>query len=87
MSEAIKLLSANCSECGEGPLTVSLAPRNNSSVVDGRLKMSDISIVAVFGCDSCSHTERVIPADMFVATMVAHIQMLEAARNDTIPTD
>jgi hypothetical protein len=46
----------NCKVCGSDDVSWSVAPDSKSSVVDGRLRMNDISVIAYLGCNACSAT-------------------------------
>ena len=52
-----------CKECTSSDLGWRVAPESKSSVVDGRLRMHDISVIAYLGCNSCSATLKVISSD------------------------
>ena len=45
-----------CPECGSDELSWTVEPYNSSSVVDGRLRLHDINVRIVLGCDECSET-------------------------------
>jgi len=52
-----------CPNCDSSELSWAPHLLNNSGVVDGRLRMHDVSCSFVLGCDECSETVRVIDAD------------------------
>lgn len=52
-----------CPNCGSENLTLSAKPYSATNVVDGRLKMNEISVHYVLGCDSCSETIKVLTED------------------------
>lgn len=60
----------SCPNCGSTDLTWEPHMRNNSGVVDGRLRMHDVSCLFVLGCNHCSETVRVINTDT-VSVMLA----------------
>ena len=43
--------------------------RNNSSVQDGRLKLNEVSGIFILGCNECSETIAVIPANEITALL------------------
>lgn len=58
-----------CKECGSQFLSWQPCMVNNGGVVDGRLRMSEVSCNFVLGCDDCSETVFVVSADKVAAIM------------------
>lgn len=52
-----------CPNCESNNLSYSVYKTCNTGIVDGRLKMHDITVLFVLGCDECSETIRCIDAD------------------------
>lgn len=47
-------MTRTCTNCGSTNLRWGLSKANNSAVMDGRLRMHDISILAYLACEECS---------------------------------
>lgn len=56
-----------CPECGGENLTWDQTSRNESGVVEGRLRTNDVSVVFFLGCNECSATAQVVSCDGIVA--------------------
>jgi hypothetical protein len=70
-SVAAKAAKTKCKNCGGNLNSWFTSNRVNSVAVDGRLKSSEISCDFVLGCDECSETLRVVPADKIASQMNA----------------
>lgn len=60
-----------CKNCGSFENSWFPSNRVNSVAVDGRLKSNEISCDFVLGCDACSETLRVVPAEEIACQMNA----------------
>ncbi len=60
-----------CKNCGGDLNSWFMSNRVNLVAVDGRLKYNEISCDFVLGCDECSETLRVVPADEIASQMNA----------------
>lgn len=58
--------SEECGHCGSADTEWQCTTRNNSQVVDGRLRMNDISVQFFLGCNECSETLEVLDASTFM---------------------
>lgn len=58
-----------CPACGAAALSWSIVKVNASSAADGCLKMHDVQVHAMLGCDKCSETVRVVDADSELARL------------------
>lgn len=67
-----------CRNCGGTSLSWDVSNRNNSGVVEGRLRTGDIDSICVLGCDDCSETLAVIPTRTAVAALIERNAELEA---------
>jgi len=56
-------VSRECPECGSAETEWHCAQTTNSGVVDGRLRMHDVSTVFYLGCNHCSETIRTVSGD------------------------
>ena len=56
-------VSRACPECGSAETEWHCAQTTNSGVVDGRLRMHDVSTVFYLGCNHCSETIRTVSGD------------------------
>ena len=56
-------MTTKCPECGSNQLSWFCHPHNKSDVVDGRLRMHDVGVNFVLGCDECSETVQVVSGD------------------------
>ncbi len=70
-SVAVTPAKAKCKNCGGNLNSWFTSNRVNSVAVDGRLKSSEISCDFVLGCDECSETLQVVPADEIASQMNA----------------
>lgn len=52
-----------CRECGSFELKWHCGQHNGSGVVDGRLRLHDVSTQFFLGCEVCSATLRVVTGD------------------------
>ena len=66
-----------CKNCGGMLNSWFTANRVNSVAVDGRLKSNEISCDFVMGCDECSETLRVVPAEEIASQMNAALSAAE----------
>lgn len=60
-----------CKNCGSYMNSWFPSNRVNSVAVDGRLKSNEISCDFVLGCDMCSETLRVVPAEEIASQLNA----------------
>ncbi|AFH19779.1 hypothetical protein F406_gp036 [Agrobacterium phage 7-7-1] len=65
-----------CKNCGSYLQSWFPSNRVNSVAVDGRLKSNEISCDFVLGCDLCSETLRVLPAEEIASQMNAVIYLV-----------
>lgn len=56
-------VSTKCPECGSLHLSWFCSKFNKSDAVDGRLRMHDVGVKFVLGCDECSETVQVTSCD------------------------
>ncbi len=73
------LLAANCPECGSSDTAWQCTQTTNSGVVDGRLRMHDVSTVFFLGCNRCSNTIRTVRGDELA------MMMTQAAQRNAAP--
>jgi hypothetical protein len=59
----------NCGNCGSVKLSWNCTTRNIGGVGDGRLRLSDVSVIFYLGCDECSETVQVRTSDEVVDEM------------------
>lgn len=52
-----------CPNCQGTSLSWSAVAHGPSDVVDGRIRMSEVSVLFVLGCNVCSETIRIVDAD------------------------
>lgn len=52
-----------CPECGGENLAWDYSKRGSNGIVDGRFRIHDIQVEFFLGCNDCSETIRVIPAN------------------------
>lgn len=78
-----------CKNCGSYLQSWFPSNRVNSVAVDGRLKSNEISCDFVLGCDVCSETLRVVPAEEIASQMNADIELKRNPWSDigTAPKD
>lgn len=69
------LLGVNCPECGSTDTEWNCTQTTNSGVVDGRLRMHDISTVFFLGCNCCSTTIRTVRGEELAAMMTKAVQL------------
>lgn len=62
-----------CQECRSFDLSWFCSMQNKSDVVDGRLRLHDISASFVLGCNECSATVQVVSADRLAQNMTDNI--------------
>lgn len=67
-----------CGNCGSTSMTWEVSSRNNSGVVEGRLRTGDVESICVLGCDDCSETLAVVPTHTAVAALIRRNAELEA---------
>ena len=75
-----------CRNCGSTSLTWEVSSRNNSGVVEGRLRTGDVESICFLGCDDCSETVKVVPTAAFVAALIARNAEL-GAENASLRND
>jgi hypothetical protein len=63
-----------CKECGSKELTWFTSLQNNGSAVDGRLKLNEVGCIFVLGCDECSETLQIVPADLVASVMTENLR-------------
>ena len=56
-------MKPSCSNCGSDLSSWSAFVRGPSDVVDGRIRMSECSVMFMLSCDECSETLRLVDAD------------------------
>lgn len=63
-----------CRHCGAGndQLRWHCGKRNTSGVVDGRLRMHDVSTIFYLGCEQCSETLQVVSGDTIAELLNAN---------------
>lgn len=66
-------MKATCPECGSRQLSWFCSTHNTSGVVDGRLRMHDIGVNFVLGCNECSETVRVVSGDQIAERMTCEL--------------
>ena len=66
-------MATRCPECGSTQLTWFCSAHNKSNVVDGRLRMHDVGVNFVLGCDECSETVQVMTADKIAERMTREL--------------
>jgi hypothetical protein len=71
-------MSNTCKECGSTDLAWHCTTENRSGVVDGRLRMHDISTIFYLGCESCSGTLKVISGDEAAEQLAENARLQEA---------
>lgn len=49
-----------CSNCGGNQLSLSTCCQSPTHVTDGRLRLNEISIIGILGCDECSETLEIL---------------------------
>ena len=70
-----------CPECEGTLMSWFVHKTNHSGVVDGRLRMHDVGVEFVLGCDECGATVMTVPADTIAASMsVPHLKVPPAER-------
>ena len=52
-----------CKECGGSDLKWFSSTRNVGPATDGRLKMNEVQVIFVLGCEECSETIQIISGD------------------------
>ena len=62
-----------CKECGSNELSWFTSLQNNGSAGDGRLKLNEVSCIFVLGCESCSETLQIVPADLVARVMTENM--------------
>jgi hypothetical protein len=67
-----------CPACGGAKLTWDFSARNKSDVVDGRLRLHDVTIDFFLGCDECSETVQVVSAQNIAAHLNREMAAAEA---------
>ena len=70
-SVTVNASETKCRNCGSYLNSYFTSNRVSSVAVDGRLKSSEISCDFILGCDECSETLRVVPADEIARQMNA----------------
>lgn len=65
------LHGSKCPKCESTDIEWNCAQVTNSGVVDGRLRMHDVSTVFYLGCNNCSETLRTISGDDVAQSMNA----------------
>lgn len=58
-----------CPNCGSEDLTLSARPYNSTNVVDGRLRMNEVFVRYILGCNSCSETVKVLTEDQVTLSL------------------
>lgn len=52
-----------CKNCGSDDLKWFIGTKGPSDVVDGRIRMSEVSAIAYLACEECSETIRVVRSE------------------------
>ena len=63
-----------CKECGSNDLTFEAAVHNNGGCQDGRIKVNEVSGIFILGCNNCSETCAIIPANQVAEYLNEQIQ-------------
>lgn len=58
-----------CPNCDGSRFTWDCTTKNNSDVVDGRLRLHDVGIVFYQGCDDCSETVQMLSGEKVAALL------------------
>ena len=66
-------MTTKCPECGSNQLSWFCHPHNKSDVVDGRLRMHDVGVKFVLGCDECSETVQVVSGDQIAERLTREL--------------
>ena len=66
-------MPTTCPECGSAQLSWFCSTHNKSDVVDGRLRVHDVGVNFVLGCDECSETVQVVTADKIAERMTREL--------------
>lgn len=65
-----------CKNCGSTDLSWLADVKNRSGVMDGRLRANDLAPVLVLGCNECSETLAVFPADIISGLTLINAESL-----------
>lgn len=71
-----------CPECEGDDLSVTIDRYNSTSVVDGRLRLHDVGVHLIIGCESCSETVGVIPSHDADSFLTANLDNFVASMSD-----
>lgn len=63
LSDSNAGLGAVCPECGSNDTEWHCTQTTTSGVMDGRLRMSEVTTIFFLGCNSCSETIRTMSGD------------------------
>ena len=72
-------MKTTCPECGSRHLSWFCSTHNTSGVVDGRLRMHDVGVQFVLGCDECSETVQVVSGDKIAERMTRQLAATQPA--------
>lgn len=64
-----------CKECGSTELSWDVQYQSISPTSQGRLRVGDVSAIAVLGCGECSETLRIIPIEKYIAELKAALEL------------
>jgi len=67
-------MSESCTECGSNDLVWHCSLDNRSGIVDGRLRMHDVTPMFYLGCEYCSETLQTISGDQVAEQLTASIK-------------
>lgn len=56
----------HCSNCGSDDLFIDYRIVNESDVPDGKLRVSDVSVIYFLGCNYCSETLDVVNSEQMM---------------------
>lgn len=66
-------MPTTCPECGSTQLSWFCSTYNKSDVIDGRLRVHDVGVNFVLGCDECSETVQVVSGDKIAERMTREL--------------
>lgn len=74
MNKLLSIFPKSCNECGSKELRLFCSQKNTSGVVDGKLRLSEVSTEFFLGCEECSETLGVIDGDKLADMITQSIQ-------------
>ena len=72
-------MHTKCPECGSTQLSWFCSTHNKSDVVDGRLRLHDVGVNFVLGCDECSETVQVVSGEKIADRMTRELAASQPA--------